>query len=324
MQRADRIFCAPDFPLRPAQLHATNPRVELRQLRNFVAVAEAGGISAAARALRLTQPALSRQLKALEEELDVALFERSARSVRLTPAGDLLAEEARRLLRFADALPEKLRAAAGGLPLRVGYAPSLAGNFLPIAIERFTQCHPGVRVSLSDLSSCEMRAALLDDKLDLIVAVPTDLAEPIRWVPLRSYGWQVVMHIDHPLAAKTSLAPADLDGQRLLLYERNQYPDYWERITGFFRERKLQSKVAGEFDGIISLSAAAEGNLGIALLAESGHPDPSGRGRLTSRPLVESPVPIKVAAGLPTGRDVGAPVLAFVEELRLAANEEPA
>lgn len=295
--------------------------MELRQLRNFTAVAEAGGISAAARVLRLSQPALSRQIKALEDELGTTLFERGAHSIALTPAGELLAREVRKLLRFADALPDKVRAAGGGVPLRVGYAPSLAGDFLSLAIERFTQCHPNARVSLSDLSSSEMRHALADDKLDLIVAPPTDLAEPIRWVALRSYGWRVVMHIDHPLSRKRRIAPGDLAGQKLLLYDREQYPDYWERITTFFRERGLQSKVAGEFDGIISLTAAIEGNLGIALLSESSRPEAAGRGRLASRPLSESPDEIQVAAGLPTNREVDAPVLAFAEELRIAARE---
>ncbi|MCP5546764.1 MAG: LysR family transcriptional regulator [Akkermansiaceae bacterium] len=297
--------------------------MEIRQLRNFVAVADAGGISAAARALRLTQPALSRQMKALEEEIGAALFERTARSVRLTPAGGLLAAEARKLLRFADGLPEKIRTAAGGIPLRVGYAPSLAGNFLPAAIERFTQCHPRARVRLSDLSSAEMMDALAEDKLDLIVAAPTSTHDAIRWVPLRSYGWQVVMHIDHPLAKLDLVSPGDLHDQRLLLYDRADYPDYWERIQSFFRDRGLQSKIAGEFDGVISLIAAIEANLGIALLAESSHPDPTGRGRLTSRPLRESPAPIKVAAGLPTARETEPPVLAFVEELKAAARKAP-
>ena len=74
---------------------------------------------------------------------------------------------------------------------------------------------------------------------------------------------------------------------------------------------------------VISLIAAIEANLGIALLAESSHPDPTGRGRLTSRPLRESPAPIKVAAGLPTARETEPPVLAFVEELKAAARKAP-
>ena len=200
--------------------------MELRQLKHFLAVGEAGSITAAAKKLRLTQPALSRQIKALEEELDTALLERGAHSIQLTAAGEVLVAEARKLVKFSDAMIEKVRATAVGEPLRVGYAPSLAGEFLSVAIGRFTQIHPRVRVSLYDWSSAEMRAGLAAGKLDLIVAAPcVDLNEPIRWVALREYEWRVVMPAGHPLGKKTSIAAADLDGQRLLLYDREHYPD---------------------------------------------------------------------------------------------------
>ena len=102
--------------------------MELRQLKHFLAVGEAGSITAAAKKLRLTQPALSRQIKALEEELDTALLERGAHSIQLTAAGEVLVAEARKLVKFSDAMVEKVRATAVGEPLRVGYAPSLAGG----------------------------------------------------------------------------------------------------------------------------------------------------------------------------------------------------
>jgi len=296
--------------------------MELRQLKHFLAVGEAGSITAAARNLRLTQPALSRQIKALEEELDTALLERGAHSITLTPAGEVLVAEARKLVRFSEAMIEKVKSTAAGEPLRVGYAPSLAGEFLSIAIERFSQFHPRVRVSLYDWSSAEMRTGLANGKLDLIVAAPcTGLQEPIRWVPLRNYGWQVVMPANHPLGKKKRISAKDLDGQRLLLYDREHYPDYWDRVTGFFKEHRLQAKIAGEFDGVSSLTAALEGNLGIALLATSSPIDRGQRQRLISRPLAEEPSPIEVAAGISTDLSTAPQILAFVEELKRAAAE---
>ncbi len=296
--------------------------MELRQLKHFLAVGEAGSITAAARNLRLTQPALSRQIKALEEELDTALLERGAHSITLTPAGEVLVAEARKLIRFSDAMIEKVKSTASGEPLRVGYAPSLAGEFLSIAIERFTQFHPRVRVSLYDWSSAEMRTGLANGKLDLIVAAPcTGLQEPIRWVALRDYGWQLVMHANHPLGKKEIVTAKDLSGQKLLLYDREHYPDYWDRITGFFKEHGLQAKIAGEFDGVSSLTAALEGNLGIALLATSSPIDRGQRHRLITRPLAQQPPAIEVAAGIPTDPTNAPQVLAFIEELKRAAGE---
>ena len=292
--------------------------MELRQLKHFIAVGEAGSITAAAKQLRLTQPALSRQMKALEEELGTALLERGAHSITLTPAGVTLLTEARKWVKASEVMVEKVRATAAGEPLRVGYSPSLAGEFLSVAIGRFTQFHPRVRVSLLDLSTAELRAGLGSGKLDLIVAAPgAGLAEPIRWVALRDYGWQVVMPASHPFAAKAVISAEDLAGQRLLLYDREHYPDYWDKVTGFFRERNLQAKVAGEFDGVSSLMAALEGNLGIALLAAGS----SLGGRVTARPLAVSPPRIAVAAGVSSASPPTAQVLAFIEELKRAAGE---
>lgn len=296
--------------------------MELRQLKHFVAVGEAGSITAAAKSLRLTQPALSRQIKALEEVLDTTLLERGAHSITLTPAGEVLLAEARKLLRASETMIEKVKSTAAGEPLRVGYAPSLAGEFLSVAIERFTQFHPRVRVSLYDWSSAEMRAGLAAGKLDLIVAAPcTGMQEPVRWVALRDYGWQLVMPANHPLGKKKLVSAKDLAGQRLLLYDREHYPDYWDRVTGFFREHHLQAKVAGEFDGVSSLTAALEGNLGIALLATSSLMNHGQKQRLIARPLAEEPRPIEVAAGVSAETPTSAQVLAFIEELKHAAGE---
>src|SRR5271169_3014098 len=99
------------------------PRMELRQLRYFVAVAEEGNISRAAKRIFLTQPALSRQIKVLEEEVGQCLLERQAHSIRLTAVGEALLREARELLRHAEQVLERVRVAGRGLRLRVGYAP---------------------------------------------------------------------------------------------------------------------------------------------------------------------------------------------------------
>ncbi len=296
--------------------------MELRHLKHFLAVGEAGSITAAAKELRMTQPALSRQIKALEAELDIRLLERGAHSISLTPAGELLMSEARKFLKLSDVMLEKVRNVAAGEPLRVGYAPSLAGEFLSVAIERFTQFHPRVRVSLCDWSSAEMRSGLAAGKLDLILAAPcVGVVEPIQWTLLRDYGWQVVMPANHALAKKTKISAKDLMGQRLLLYDREQYPDYWDRVTGFFRERNLQAKVAGEFDGVSSLVAALEGNLGIALLAESSPIQVGQRQKLVARSLTDEPIRIEVAAGVSSKQSPSAQVLAFIEELKKAARD---
>jgi DNA-binding transcriptional LysR family regulator len=292
-------------------------RVELKQLRHFVAVAEEGGISAAARRLGLTQPALSRQIKALEEDLGVTLLDRGARSFSLTPAADALLADARKLLEFCDAMTARVRAIDAGLPLRIGYSPSLAGDFLPHAIECFTQLHPGVRVSLHDASSLEMQQALLAGKLDLMVTVPNGAADAIAWTTLRECGWRLALSPRHRLAAAKTITPEDLRNEGLLLYDRTEYPDYWSRVSNFFKAHKVQAKVAGEFDGIASLAAAVEANLGCAIVAETTRLGQNGSDRVLIRPIQPQPEPILVAAGVAARYTPPSHVLAFIEEMKL-------
>jgi DNA-binding transcriptional LysR family regulator len=119
----------------------------------------------------LTQPALSRQIKALESEIGQCLLERQAHSIRLTPAGETLLREARELFQRADQMLERVRSAGQGVRLRVGYAPSLASGLLSAAVENFAQKHPQARVELLDLSTKEMLAGLENDTLDVALTV---------------------------------------------------------------------------------------------------------------------------------------------------------
>ena len=148
--------------------------MELRQLRSFIAAAEEGNISRAAQRLNLTQPALSRQIKGLEEETGVALLERGAHSFKLTPAGEMLLREGRELIQRADGLLVRLQETARAQVLRVGYSPTLTAGLLGPAMEMFTQRHPRARVVLSDATSCEMVERLQKGELDVIVTVKPD------------------------------------------------------------------------------------------------------------------------------------------------------
>jgi LysR family transcriptional regulator, benzoate and cis,cis-muconate-responsive activator of ben and cat genes len=291
--------------------------VELKHLRHFLAVAEAGGISAAARQLGITQPALSRQIKALEDDLGVVLLARGARSFSLTPAAETLATDARKVLEFCDAMTSRVRAAASGLPLRIGYSPSLAGDFLPFAIECFNQLHANVRVSLHDASTLEMQQWLLAGKIDLMVTVPAGAADSIHWTTLRECGWRLALSPRHRLATKSRIEPADLDGARMLMYDREQYPDYWSRVTAYLKEHGIQAKVAGEFDGIASLAAAVEANLGCAIIAETTRLTGDDGGRILTFPLEPEPPPLIVGAGVDARHTPPDHVSAFIAEMKL-------
>jgi LysR family transcriptional regulator, benzoate and cis,cis-muconate-responsive activator of ben and cat genes len=143
--------------------------MELRHLRYFVAVAEAENVSRAALKLHVSQPALSRQIRDLEDELGFRLLERTAKSVSLTEAGRVFLDESRAVLQRADDAIRVARAAASGGhgELHVGYAPTLAARILPATLRAFQATTPGVRVKLHDLSTEEMLAGLRDERLQV-------------------------------------------------------------------------------------------------------------------------------------------------------------
>jgi LysR family transcriptional regulator, benzoate and cis,cis-muconate-responsive activator of ben and cat genes len=293
--------------------------MELRQLRSFIAVAEDGVISRAAQRLHLTQSALSRQIKALEEALGVTLLERSAHSVKLTQEGEVLLKEGRSVIERADAAINKVRAAGKAVLLRVGYAPTLTAGILPPAISAFTQRHPRVRVELLDLSSTEMQKGLDLGTLDVVTTVrPLKRDDSIHWESLHQEAWCVAMSHTHPLNGKAAIAPNDLDGAKMVLFSQQEYPEYWQRVTSWFKGNGVNALIAGEYDGANSLASAIEAGLGVALVVERmacSFP------RLLLKPLVPEPEPVCIAAGVASSRRSDVILQVFLEELKRAAQE---
>lgn len=291
--------------------------MELRLLRSFIAAAEDGNISKAAARLSLTQPALSRQIKSLEDDLGVPLLERGAHSISLTASGELLLREGRVLLERVDHLEQRIKASARAQTLRVGYSPSLTAGILAPAMEAFSQLHPKARVELSDLSSTEMIEGLQKGVLDVIVTVPPSKeVQEIVWMPVQKQRWCVAVPRQHPLAGKKSLLPTDLDGQRLVVYNQREYPDYWALLSGWFKSQGINARVASECDGVTSLISAVEAGLGVALVVERIAclvPE-----RIVLKALQPQPVPVCISAGVTTRQARDKVLAVFVEELKRA------
>jgi LysR family hca operon transcriptional activator len=246
--------------------------MELRHLRYFAAVAAHGSFNRAAEKIHLTQPALSRQVKDLEDELGVRLFVRGKNAVTLTDAGELFYEEARDLLARADQAVQRVRGQARNEVLRVGYAPSLTVGIMPRALEKFQATTPGVRIELADLSLREMNELANAGRLDLLInpepSAPTAVPG-FQWVELRRVSPVLVMPKTHPLARLKKIAPARLRDLPLIGVARENFPDYVPYVRALLRPYGVVPRfIALENDGVSTVFTALEAHHAAAILAE--------------------------------------------------------
>lgn len=246
--------------------------MELRHFRYFVAVAEAENVSRAALKLHVSQPGISRQIHDLEDEIGFQLFERGAKSLKLTDAGRKFLDEARAVLQRADEAVKNARALAGGTrgEIRVGYAPSLTVQILPRTLRVFQAKYPNVRVVLRDLSTEEMLSQLRAGRLELALTVrmPRPMLRGLHFEELARYAMRVAVAPGHPLAGKKSVTLAQVAREPLIAYTRDEYPEYHESVGKIFSDSGLKWKIAEEHDGVTSIIAAVEAGRGFALVPE--------------------------------------------------------
>ena len=188
----------------------------LRLLRAFVAVAERRGFSAAASALHLTQPALSRRIAELESGLGIRLFERTSRRVELTQEGQDLLERSRDLLRDGEALSERARALAQGKAgiLRVGCAPMIMESVVVPLIGHYRKRFPDVDVRFHESGGAHALQAVLRGELHAAVASPMEPRLQTRLL----FPWRLlaVMASHHPLARARTIDMSRLAQEPIL------------------------------------------------------------------------------------------------------------
>jgi DNA-binding transcriptional LysR family regulator len=188
--------------------------LDVRRLRVLREVASHGSFSAAADALAFTQPAVSRQIATLEAEAGTRLVDRTARGVRLTPAGELLVEHADAILGRLATAESQLEALAelDAGRLRLGAVPTASATLTALAIAAFVQDHPGVELRLIEGRSNETLPLLAAGEIDLAVVTDAgaDVPADVQLEHLMDDPFFVALPREHPLAAERELRMEDL------------------------------------------------------------------------------------------------------------------
>ncbi|OCX65624.1 LysR family transcriptional regulator [Thioclava sp. SK-1] len=246
--------------------------MEMRHLRYFVAVARERNFSRAAEALNMAQPPLSRQIRALEQELGTALIDRSARPLRLTSSGRLFLEQAEQILAHAEATKQMIERSSQSDKLSVvfGFVASTMYGRFPALIRDFRKHARDVDVNLVEMSSLEQIGALKEGRIDAGFGTQRFEDPAVRRVLLREEKMVVALPEAHPLAAgRTPLSLARIAQEPQILYPSKPRPSYADQVLAVFHDHGLTPAIAHEARELhiaIGLVAAEEG---IAVVPES-------------------------------------------------------
>lgn len=295
--------------------------MDLRHLRYFQAVAEAGHMTRAAATLGLQQPPLSQQIKALETELGLQLFKRHPKGVTLTEGGRLFLAETRKLLQDVDAMRERMARVASGClgTVHVGFTSSAAAHrFTPEALRACRSRYPDIELVLSENNAAEITEALSAGSLHCgFLRVPVARPEGLHFETLLTEPVVVALALDHPLAASGQpIALAQLRDQNLILARRPGAPGLYANLLALCEAQGFRPRVVAEVDRMmtnLNLVAAGAGITVVPASMRGAHPD-----AIVYRPLLEAALleaPLTLAYRTSTISGASATLIALVREI---------
>ena len=218
---------------------------DLRRLQYFVAVARERNFTRAAERLHVAQPALSRQVKLLEEELGVELLHRTTHEFELTEAGEFLLDRGPALLASADELWRNVRTYGTGERggVLIAYGGSASYETAPRLLQALTERHPGIAVATSVRSVDEIVQGVREGSvgLGLVRCAPESADLEMRTIRLERQG--LMVRRDHRLASRSAVSVGDLADDRLLLHPRDANPGHYDAVLELCREQGFEPRV---------------------------------------------------------------------------------
>ncbi|RYX95146.1 MAG: LysR family transcriptional regulator [Comamonadaceae bacterium] len=289
--------------------------MDRRRLLSFITLAEELHFGRAAVRSNITQPALSQQLRQLEEELQVELMHRTKRQVSLTRAGEAFVTEARKIVASMDHATHLTREIGSGLSGQIvigATAPALY-IVLPAIIKRYREVMPGIQVMVREMATIDQEGALRAGDIDVGICHPPLEDLSLACVDIARLQFDVVMSEANPLATKRILRLRDLANERFIVFARAVAPNMYDRIISMCQEEGFSPKVIVEASPAQSIVGLAACGVGIGWIAS--------KQQHFAQPLavfrsLTGPVPILTLGASHAGKNTSIAVQKFVEVAR--------
>jgi len=249
--------------------------MELRHLRYFVAVAEEEHITRAAARLSMQQPPLSQQIKALEQELGVSLFNRVGKRVQLNAAGKLFLSDAREILTQAENAVKRVQRFDLGEEgrMRVGYTSSASLHELtPGIIRAFRAAHPLISLEIDEGAAHDLLCALEEERLDAaFVRSPVTQYATLECISLNQENMVVALPTQHRLASQTGVGVplAELKGESFILYRQVNGSGIKEKLVKTFQQAGFTPHAVQEVHRMMAAIQLVAAGMGISVVPQS-------------------------------------------------------
>ena len=246
--------------------------MELRQIRSFLAIAETLHFGRAAELIHISQPALSNQIRALEEEVGVRLFERNRRKTTLTAAGVAFRNDAAAWLLQLDQAIRKARLVADGKLglLRIGFISGVGAEIVPNIARQFKDLNPEVEFSLLAIPTAHQLQMLQTGSLDIgFLRLPIGEQSALEVLTVHREPFVLVVPSSHKLAKRKRVRLGEVSGESFVMNERSYAPGFYDLIFGMLRDARVVpnvSQTAADLSTVISLVGA---QMGVAILPAS-------------------------------------------------------
>ena len=293
---------------------------ELWQLRYFSAVAERLHFGRAAQALHISQPPLSRAIRALEAQLGVALFVRTRRRVALTPEGERLLEETRRVTVQLERLIAELHAMAAGEEgrLRIGFVSLADYGVLPELLKTYKSAHPRISLALREMLSPDQASALEAGELDFgLLLPPVAGGSEFEHLVVQRERFVLALPVRHRLARARKVPVRALAGEPLVMVPKNIAPGLYDIVAGLAAAAGFSLNVAQEAIQMQTVVSLVSSGLGAAIVP--GSVANLGRRGVVYREIADAHPRLDLWLAW-TRRPLGAAAQAFVAQARRLAS----